>query len=144
MRARNLLLTICIGSCLTLACGDDDDAAVASGGTHAEAGAPDEAGKGGNDAKAGSSSSGGDAGKGGSTSGEGGEPDPGMGGHMPDLGVGGGGAHADDSFAEFVHDLVKNQTSDTAQPATTDRAFSEEQDEHQHYLTPAAAFTDLF
>jgi hypothetical protein len=142
MRARNLLLTICVGSCLTLACGDDDDDATGNvGGTHTEAGAPDVPAKGGT---GGSPSIGGSAGKAGNPSGEAGEPNPGMGGRPPEPGSGGGGGDGDASFVGFVHDLVRDHTSDTESPASVDRQFREEQDDHDHYLTPSDAFADLF
>lgn len=144
MRARNLLLTLCLGSCLTIACGDEDDdvgGTSGKGGTNAEAGAPDNGGKGG---KGGQTSNGGNAGKAGGPMGEAGEPNPGMGGQPTNPGVGGAGGEVDVSFVDFVHDLVQNKTSDSGQPAPADRQFSESQDDHGHYLTPSDAFGDLF
>jgi hypothetical protein len=144
MRARSLLLTLCLGSCLTIACGDDDDdigGTSGNGGTSTEAGSPAKGGSGG---KAGSSSSGGNAGKAGGPVGEAGEPNPGMGGTPTEPGAGGSGGEVPTTFVDFVHDLVQNQTSDTASPASTDRPFTENRDDHGHYLTPDAAFADLF
>ncbi len=147
MRARNLLWMLCIGSCLTIACGDDDDdtgAGGGSGGTPAEAGAPGKAGT------AGASSDGGKGGEAGTAgapvgeAGEPGEPNPGVGGAFGEPGAGGAGGQQDGSFVDFVHDLVRDQTSDAALPSSADRQFREERDARGHYLTPNDAFDDLF
>jgi hypothetical protein len=140
MLARNLVFAICIGSCLTLACDDDGDGVGGSSGSSGEAGASDQAGT--NQGGKSGSSNGGSAGKAGGPSGDAGEPNVGGTPTQPGTG-GGGGDGGPESFVDFVHGLVNDQTSDTEEPAATDRQFSEEQDDHGHYLTPDDAFEDL-
>lgn len=141
--ARSVLLALCVGSCLTLACSDEEDAnnggSSGSSGRGGEAGEPD---KGGSN-QGGKPSNGGSSGKAGNDSGEAGEPS--TGGMPTEPGAGGeGGGNAPASFVDFVHDLVENRTSDTGRPATVDRDFSEERDDHGHYLTGNDAFADLY
>ncbi len=138
MRARHLLVAVCVTSCLATACGDDDSK-PGKGGAAGQAGAAGEAGKagsGGSPTNGGTDSSpGGDGNPVGQAGGPGAAGNPG--------GLGGAGGEAPSGFVEFVHDLVENHTSETNQPAATNQQFTEPQDDHGHYLAPASAFDDL-
>ena len=150
MLGRNLLLALCISSCLSVACtGDDEEGSGGSSGNAGEAGAPDQGGsnRGGSNqgGSGGSNANGASAGKAGSAVGEAGEPSGGTGpGPGPGPDGGGAGGESPATFVEFVHDLVQHQTSDNNQPTRVEQQFSETRDDHGHYQTPDSAFNDLF
>ncbi|HYQ15437.1 MAG TPA: hypothetical protein VEQ58_06765 [Polyangiaceae bacterium] len=144
--ARPLLLALCVSSCLAVACGGDDDDAGGPNGNAGEAGAPDKGGSS-QGGSSGSNANGATAGKAGSKNGEAGEPTGGTtstGGSTTNPGGGGAGGEPPATFVDFVHDLVENHTTDTDAPAQAVQSFSEEKDDHGHYLTPDGAFDDLF
>ena len=141
MRARHLLLAVCVTSCLVVACGDDDDSSPGGKGDAAgEAGAAGKAGGGGSPTNGGTDSKGG----GGEGNPVGAAGEPGAAGMMNQGAQAGAGGAAPSDFVAFVHDLVENQTLETNQPAPTDQQFTEPQDDHGHYLVPESAFDDLF
>ena len=138
MRARHLLLAVCVTSCLAVACGDDDDSSPGGkSGAAGEAGAAGKAGGGGSPTNGGTDSKGGE----GNPVGDAGEP--GAAGMMNQGAQAGAGGAAPSGFVAFVHELVENQTLETNQPAPTDQQFAEPQDDHGHYLVPESAFDDL-
>jgi hypothetical protein len=142
MRVRQLLLGACLASCLAIACGDDEDSRPAGmSGSAGKAGNSGKAGSGGSTATAGTTGLGGDESMGGTM------PEPGMAGMPgePMLGGAGGMGPAELGFADFVHDLIENETADDNPPSSvSDKQFSDPTDDHGHYLVPASVFNDLF
>ncbi len=130
MHARYLLFSVCIAASFAVACTGDDDQTrpSAMGGEGGDADHPAAAGKAGSTGATGGTSSAGQTAIGG-------EPGAaGAGGEAPVMG-----------FTSFVHELVKNQTTETDSPASVnDRKFPDPTDDHGHYLVPATDFADLF
>jgi hypothetical protein len=133
MRARYLFFSVCLASCLAVACsGDDDPGSSSTGGAGGGAGEPGTSGKAGSDGT-------------GATSGTSGAGEPGAGGVGPGPGEGGAGGEAPQGFTDFVHELVSKQTKETNNPTSVNgRQFPDATDDHGHYLVPATDFDDLF
>ncbi len=133
MRARFLLFSVCMAASLAVACDGDDEQTLPSamGGEGGDASELPTAGKAGSTGTTGGSSSAGRPAIGGETGAAGAA---GVGGEAPVVG-----------FTSFVHELVKNQTTETGSPASVnDRKFPDPTDDHGHYLVPATDFDDLF